>query len=313
MATVAEMLDGRTGGVRGQHGSENLSRTFHVTTDAYTDDPSAVLQVTSGGVTLGSSHPWGAFGVVVIGFSERERLTQTQWVVDAIYGPPLVIDPNRPWDISIDVSLTTYTEYKDLDGQVIGPAVYYPKPDPLQYSTADYTAELQRLAARNFDTSVARYRAPTSEDGYQPLFIAKNEKRRATGLERTRKVATFSLSRTLPRLQASQIASVQGMVNTVNSSFFFGAAPGCAKFIGMRTRSGQGTMVGQLIPNVVFDCELIFAIDWDGHNPNNEYDIYEHADGTQAVVETENGGAVVREYRLYEDLEFNTILAWLDR
>lgn len=314
MATVYEMLDGRTGGVRGQHGSENLTRTFHVTTDAYTDDPSATIQtVATNRVTLGSAHPWGAFGVVVIGFSERERLTQTDWVIDALYGPPLVIDPTRPWDISIDVSLATYTEYKDLDGQTIGPAMYYPKPDSAQYSTADYTAELERIASRHFDTSTEQYFATTSDDGMQILYIAKGQKRRALGIERTRKVANFSLSRQLRRLQTAQIAAVQNMVNTVNSWPFFGAAPECAKFVGMRVRSTQGTMVGQAIPNVVFDCELLFAIDWDGHNPKNEYDIYEYSDGTQSVVEAIEGGAVVRSYRLYHDLDFNTILSWLDR
>lgn len=315
MATVTELkIESRIGGVRGQHGAENLQRGFHVVTNLITDDPSYILQTTSGGVVLGSGHPWGAFGVVVIGFRERERIDDLNWVVDALYGPPLVIDPTRPWDISIDVSLDTYTAFRDLDNQVIGPAVYHPVPDPDQFTASGLSAELLRLRdKRNFDTDGPLYFAVTSENGNQKLYRAKNDARRAVGFPRTRKVATFTLSRRLPRLQASQLAAVQSMVNTVNSSVFFGAPIECAKFVGMRTRSGDGIMIGQIVPNVTFDCELVFVIDWDSHNPRNEYDVYEHSDGGQSIITNASGKAIVREYRLYEELEFNTILSWLDR
>jgi hypothetical protein len=133
-----------------------------------------------------------------------------------------VPDPNLPWNISIDVSLDTYTAYTDLDGVTIGPAIYHPVPTDELYPGARKTAEVTRLGGLGFDT-VTKYHAPTP-DGYIELYAMALGKKRATGLQRTRKVATFELSKTLPRLTASQIAAVQNMVNTVNKNTFYGAA-----------------------------------------------------------------------------------------
>jgi hypothetical protein len=319
MATVYELLDSRQGGTRGNDGAQGHGRSFHVTTDSVNDDPSAVIQATPCAdtgevVSIGASHPWGAYGIVVTNLREAERMTQTQWIVDAIYGVPLVPDPTRPWDISVDVSLDTYTAYVDLDGQVIGPAVYHPVPREEDYPGERLMQEVNRLRDKEkFDTtSVNPFFAPISS-GWQALYKLQNSKRRAIGLPRTRKVANFALSKVLPRLAASQIGAVQAMVNTINATTFWGASKEKVKFVGMRARSGPGVMTGQTVPNVVWAVELLFAIDWDGHNPMNEYDLYEHKDGTQGVIEDSQGKPVKRTYRLYEKLEFNTILSWLER
>lgn len=320
MATVYEILESREGGTRGQHGAIGHGRSFHVTVDSVNDDPSAVIQTTpltdTGElISIGAPHPWGAFGVVVTDFREAERLPtkdKKDWIVDALYGPPLIVDPSRPWDVSVDVSLDTYTAYTDLDGQVIGPAVYHPVPTDETFSAAALLAEKNRLRdKRGFDIDTV-YRAPTSE-GFIELYRAANNKRRAIGLPRTRKVAMFTLSKILPRLTASQIGAVMAMVNAVNATAFFGASKEQAKFVGIRARSGPGVMTGQTVPNVIWDVELFFAIDWDRHNPNSEFDMYEHSDGTRGIIETAAGQGVKRMYKLYQMLEFNTILSWLER
>lgn len=320
MATAYEIMESREGGTRGQHGTIGHGRSFHVTVDSVNDDPSLILQTTpltdTGElVTIGSSHPWGAYGVVVTDFREAARLEskdKKDWIVDALYGLPLVVDPARPWDAAVDVSLDTYTAYTDLDGQVIGPYVYHPVPDPKVFGPAALTAEKNRLRDdRGFDIST-EYKAPTS-DGFIGLYRAANNKRRAVGLQRTRKVAMFTLSKVLPRLTASQISAVMAMVNAVNSTQFFGASKEAAKFVGIRARSREGVMTGQTVQNVVWDVELFFAIDWDLHNPKSEFDIFEDKDGTKGIVESPSGQAIKRQYKLYQMLEFNTILSWLER
>lgn len=321
MATVYELLDSREGGSRGLDGAQGHGRSFHVTTDSVNDDPSAVIQATPTAdtgevISIGASHPWGAFGVVVQALREAERITQTQWIVDALYGPPLVPDPLRPWDISLDVSLNEYTAFTDLDGQVIGPAVYHPFPRSVDFPGDRLTQEINRLRNdEGFDITAGTsppFWAPTS-NRWQGLCRLQNNKRRAIGYPRTRKVAQFALSKVLPRLAASQIGAVQAMVNSVNATTFWGASKEKVKFIGMRANSGNGIMTGQTVPNVIWSVELVFAVDWDGHNPQNEFDIYEHKDGTQGVIEDSLGKPVKRSYRLYEKLEFNTILSWLER
>jgi len=308
MASVRELLDTRVGGVRGQHGTEGHTRSFHVTTDAVGDDPSAIIQATAGGVAMGSPHPWGAFGVVVIGFAERERMTQTDWIVDALYGAPLTIAPDAGWDFDLDTALETYTAYKDIEGQTIGPAVYHPIPTVEEFPGDRLAAENNRLRDKlKFNTAVVDAWAPTPS-GYLGLYRLANDKRRATGLPATKKMATFILSKTLPNLFAGQVASVISMVNTVNITPFFGAARGMAKFIGMRSRSSRGTIPGQSTPDRVYDVSLTFLINWEKHNPEREYDIYEHTDGTQAIIEDARGNGIRRKYKLYYELEFNTIL-----
>lgn len=312
MASVTELFNSRDGGTRGVYGAENMRRLFHVIVDSQTSDPLNAITRTSGGPVLGSAHPWGAFGVVVIGYTPR-RLAPLLWEVEALYGVPLAIDPNRPWDVSIDTSLDTYTEYEDLDGQTIGPAIYHPVPRASDYPDEAFTAAKNKLRdERHFDVDGTTFYASTSDDGQQALYQAIGSKRRATGLPRTRPVATMTLSRTLGSMTDGSFRNVNNMVNTVNLSTFFGAVPGVAKFVGMSTRSGAGTIVGQQVPNVVWDVNLVFAIDWDGHNPSNEYDIYEHSDGTTSTIELANGTKIKRSYRLYEELEFNTILFDLD-
>lgn len=311
MASVTEIFSSRDGGTSGVYGIEGKQRIFHVIVNAQTDNPEVIIQRTAGGVRVGAVHPWYP-GLYAIGATPR-RLAPLLWEVVVLYGPPLVIDPERPWDVSIDTALDTYTEYEDLDGQTIGPAIYHPVPMVSEYPGEALMAERNKLKnERHFDVDGTVFFASTPDDGHLSLYQTIGSKRRATGLPRTRPVATMTLSRTLPNMTDVSFRTANAMVNSVNSTEFFGASSGVAKFIGMSTRSMAGTLIGQRVLNVVWDVNLVFSIDWDGHNPSNEYDIYEHSDGTTSTITLADDTKIKRSYRLYEELEFNTILATLD-
>lgn len=147
MSSATELYVSRVGGIRGQHGAQGLTTTWHVITDTVDQDPvdDVLADPDTGSVVLGSRYPWPAFNVVATGFVVRDRLAPLSWLVDVIYGTPLVFVPPNPivegWAIQGGSSLAT-EEYifdrtrdpdtGDLKPRVVAFPLYKPWPEENQ-------------------------------------------------------------------------------------------------------------------------------------------------------------------------------------
>lgn len=325
MATVTEYVDSRIGLSEGLHGSQNYTTMWTVTVDAVGDNPITALQTASGGVPIGTPHPWNS-AITCQNYQLIEYLNgQLTYRVLAIYGPPLVVDGlvSDKWEILYDFSLDSERAMFDLNGVGIGPIEYAPVEETsgIPLYTTQTARGPQKLTA-NYSAVVVTGRGGSAFDGSQyatvPEPVRKSVPRRLIGAERTRKRGGATLVKVMGRQPSSALASFAAIyhnrinndsvvVPTLDGLIKLGEK-GTLKAARCRARAVNGFQLGQTVPNRLWQIELeLEAID---SLASTAWQVHEYID--EAGVASPiffNGARVEESFGLYRTASFGSMLA----
>lgn len=296
MASAYELHDSRVGTVRGVFGMPRAFTRWRVTTDSVNDDPVLTLDDY---VPLGAEHPYG--GSYALEYYELQRMTDTEYLYEVSYGPPLYI-PGVDWTITIDTALETETVLIDHRGNPIGPHQY------ITVGTYDELPTDQRPPSVN--TGV-KYRTATPEGKYLLLYqLGAESDRRAVGLERTKPVQQVFFDITVTIVSPNADVVSETYVNTVNSGTFRGRKAGTVKCLGTTIVQRAGVIAeGQPVTGRVFDVRVAFAVSQDGWQPIKIVDTYRHQDGSESFIKNAlDGTSVTTNYYPYGTSDFERLL-----
>jgi len=320
MPTLIELsAKTRLGGTVGIFGAQGLVTTWYVATDAVDDSPVSVLSTPgNGGVVIGQAYPWYDFGVVAIGYVERERVGPKEWEVDVLYGPPIEF-PTNDWVITTSGSVEVREELTagvlDENGNpVIDPVTGTPKRNPIGprlFITEDAYKLCKEANKPDIETGmkwVARFQGDCRAS--DKLFMIRGDsQRRVKGISVTRAVGEINYSCVVTQLNKGVRQSAQTYLNTVNDKNFDGYEPWTMKCIEIIMSRRQGIVEGQPVTNVVHDISVRFQLDYGKHMPITMYDTYIDDNGTEVFVEKEEGGArSFTEYFPYGESNFVNLL-----
>lgn len=295
MSSVDELYASRLSGVRGQHGAQGLTSTWKVVVDDVNDDPVTVLNLASGGVVLGSVYPWlESFGVIAIGFSVRDRWAPLTWLIDVLYGVPLVFPAPTgalqtwQWEGGGALEDEEYEEDAQDEPQLVG--------------IPNYTTKL--LAGESF----THYSTKTTDGGCERVNLKLgNCPPRVTPGVRRKRVGWLRATKVVQQVHANQLSLGYQSVSRVNSSTFFGAGGNEVMVAGFGFRPSQDAV--SITSNVTsWEINFDFSI-----NNAKWTDVRKDtflSDGVESfIIDNATGKAVTREYFPYGKVDIVAVMA----
>jgi hypothetical protein len=317
MAEVHEVRYSREGALESvSEPSHGFSRTFEVVMDAEDDYPVSVLlntrvANTNERITQGAAHPWHS-DMVLTSISPVEKMTDTRWVVVALYeSKKLVITTWRGWipsmrsgDIYVRLfeSLPTYTTDSmpsDLaDDWVIGPGGALPANSPVKmFGQPKYRAA----------QAGEPYFHECNDDQGRLVELIRTSTRNQVGFDYPLPVANLTLSKDVAALNMpSRWDKIIGVFkNRTNSRTWFYYPPGRVLFQDAAlypVSNALGTM---------WHIELYFLLSY-GPTQHLGFDSLLHTkryNDTQAFVHHKATNKIVKEYfKVRWQADLNTLL-----
>lgn len=209
MASITELDTSREGGSLGVFGSIGHMTSWIVEIDDPEDEPIAVMAKIRGGPRIGSKYPgsratgiWDPNGLVALWATRRSHETPFVWIVDVIYGTPLLFEfASTGWEVQISSSLETELVFHDLDGIPIGPF--------------DYGLPIVGPLGETHVTSTNR--------GETFLFIAgegRDRARKVEGAQRRKGIGRLTMTKLSPNFDENALATAIAATDKVNSERF---------------------------------------------------------------------------------------------
>ena len=296
MAHYYEYYTSGEGDATGLSGVD-ASRTFIVILDEVDDDPITVIQDGTGiqaGIPIGAPHPdWNRFPyAVAFDYIKEEKKGPKAWLIRIPYMLPSAATPTQDeWLMRWRVATETELMKTDLTGKPIGPHAY-------------------EVAAQG--TSPTH----TAFGGKEKLVQVEGGRRR-TGLQRSRPVHSFTLTRTLSQITATQLAIVATYDNKINAyplwpiryGTYHMFGPRLVKFVGIDFREEIGVSEGQTQSGLIYPTELSFLVNLDGWSPVKEFDVWPNDRGDESLVyPLESSEPVSETYKIYEEEDLSKII-----